>query len=112
MTYQFRFREEPFGLNSALDNAEELLSTDFAETWQGEVSRKSPDYVRWVQRSLNQILGLRLAVDGGSRFMLSKPLHPFGKKRTRKAQGSVLETSASTVVDQCGAINHIRKVSM
>jgi zinc D-Ala-D-Ala carboxypeptidase len=24
----------------------------------------SPDYIRWVQRSLNQILGLRLAVDG------------------------------------------------
>lgn len=41
MTYQFRLREEPFGLNSELDNAEELLSTDFAETWQGEVSRKS-----------------------------------------------------------------------
>lgn len=31
---------------------------------QGEVSRKSRDYIRWVQRSLNQILGLRLKEDG------------------------------------------------
>jgi len=30
----------------------------------GEVSRSSPDYVRWVQRALNQAMGLRLAVDG------------------------------------------------
>ncbi|MBI2883598.1 MAG: peptidoglycan-binding protein, partial [Candidatus Methylomirabilis oxyfera] len=32
--------------------------------WEGEVNRSSKDYIRWVQRSLNQILGLRLAVDG------------------------------------------------
>jgi hypothetical protein len=32
--------------------------------WEGEVSRSSPDYIRWVQSSLNKILGLRLAVDG------------------------------------------------
>jgi GH25 family lysozyme M1 (1,4-beta-N-acetylmuramidase) len=32
--------------------------------WEMEVSRNSGEYIRWVQRSLNQILGLHLAVDG------------------------------------------------
>lgn len=35
-----------------------------AETRSGEGNRGSRDYVRWLQRSLNQILGLRLAEDG------------------------------------------------
>jgi hypothetical protein len=35
-----------------------------AETWEGEVNRRSPEYIRWVQQALNQILGLRLQVDG------------------------------------------------
>ena len=34
------------------------------QEWESEVSRSSPDYIRWVQSSLNKILGLRLAVDG------------------------------------------------
>lgn len=32
--------------------------------WQGEVNRSSRDYTKWVQLSLNFILGLRLAEDG------------------------------------------------
>ena len=32
--------------------------------WEGEVSRTGPDYIRWVQSSLNRVIGLRLAVDG------------------------------------------------
>jgi peptidoglycan hydrolase-like protein with peptidoglycan-binding domain len=37
------------------------------EEWaaeEGEISRSSPDYIKWVQISLNKLLGLRLAVDG------------------------------------------------
>ena len=29
-----------------------------------EISRSSPEYVRWVQQALNQALGLKLVVDG------------------------------------------------
>ena len=32
--------------------------------WEEEIDRKSRGYVRWVQRSLNQLLRIRLAVDG------------------------------------------------
>ena len=35
-----------------------------AGAWQSEVSRGSPEYVRWVQQTLNRVLGLRLAEDG------------------------------------------------
>lgn len=31
---------------------------------ENELNRSSPDYIRWVQNSLNKIMGLRLAVDG------------------------------------------------
>ncbi|MCB0174084.1 MAG: peptidoglycan-binding protein [Anaerolineae bacterium] len=31
---------------------------------EGEVNRRSNSYIRWVQQSLNKILGLRLVVDG------------------------------------------------
>lgn len=51
MSYEFTFRPEPFPW---LPESE----------WEGGANRGSPDYVRWVQASLNQVMGLRLAVDG------------------------------------------------
>jgi len=32
--------------------------------WESEIDRGSRDYIKWVQRSLNQLLGLNLAADG------------------------------------------------
>lgn len=32
--------------------------------WESEVGRGSPDYIRWLQSSLNKLQGLRLLVDG------------------------------------------------
>lgn len=37
---------------------------ELGESWQGEWNRSSNEYVRWIQRSLNQVLSLRLAEDG------------------------------------------------
>lgn len=54
--------------------------------WMDEVSRSSSEYIRWVQQSLNQIMGLRLAVDG-----ISGPL-------TRSAARS-FQTRARITVD-------------
>src|SRR5262245_5256722 len=51
MRLDYSFTPEPFAWPSEPD-------------WEGEVSRSSPEYGRWVQSSLNQLLGLRLAVDG------------------------------------------------
>jgi hypothetical protein len=40
------------------------FSSEPAPSLLREVGRSRPDYVRWVQGSLNRLLGLRLAVDG------------------------------------------------
>ncbi|MBI2906443.1 MAG: peptidoglycan-binding protein [Chloroflexi bacterium] len=43
----------------------EIFGPDTAgEAWEVEASRASPDYIRWVQQSLNKIMSLRLGVDG------------------------------------------------
>src|SRR6185295_16020471 len=34
------------------------------QEWETTVNRSSADYIKWVQQSLNSILGLRLATDG------------------------------------------------
>lgn len=39
---------------------------EFTNEWVGELvgETQSSEYVRWVQQSLNRLMGLRLAVDG------------------------------------------------
>ena len=91
MTYQFRFREEAFEVNSELDS-------DFAEPWQGEVSRKTPDYVRWVQRSLNEILGLRLAVDGEPGSQTRGAIRSFQQRQQLTVDGIVGEKTERALV--------------
>jgi len=51
MRLESSFKPEPFAWPSE-------------QEWEGEVTRSSPEYGRWVQSSLKQLLGLRLAVDG------------------------------------------------
>jgi Putative peptidoglycan-binding domain-containing protein len=41
-----------------------VLDRFAAAAWNSEVNDRSREYIRWVQRSLNQVLGLRLAQDG------------------------------------------------
>lgn len=41
----------------------DAIGDEFSDI-EGEVNRKSRDYIRWVQSSLNRILGLNLVVDG------------------------------------------------
>lgn len=51
----------------AQDTASEFEAFDFeadASEWESEVNRSRRDYIKWVQQSVNQIMGLRLAVDG------------------------------------------------
>jgi Penicillin-insensitive murein endopeptidase/Putative peptidoglycan binding domain len=65
MNRQFNFQIEPFEFESELDEMFGAFDTELADQeWEAETSRHSPEYIRWGQRSLNQILGLRLAVDG------------------------------------------------
>lgn len=57
--------------------------------WEGEISRSSHDYVRWVQASLNSIDGTRLAVDGISGPMTRSAVRSFQSRRGLAADGVV-----------------------
>lgn len=51
------------------------------QEWESEVSRSSPDYIRWVQSSLNKMLGLRLAVDGIIGTMTRSAIRSFQQRQ-------------------------------
>lgn len=57
--------------------------------WEGEVNRQSPEYVRWVQQSLNQIMGLRLAVDGITGPMTRSAIRSFQQRQGLSVDGIV-----------------------
>ena len=60
----------------------------FAEP-KNQVARKSRDYVRWVQRSLNKIMGLRLVVDGISGRNTRSAIRKFQRQQRLTADGIV-----------------------
>lgn len=57
--------------------------------WLGEVSRSSSEYVRWVQQSLNKILGLRLDVDGISGTQTRSAVRSFQQRAGITVDGIV-----------------------
>jgi peptidoglycan hydrolase-like protein with peptidoglycan-binding domain len=58
-------------------------------SWQGETNRSSPDYVRWVQQSLNQIMGLSLDVDGIIGPMTRSAIRSFQQQNGLEVDGIV-----------------------
>jgi len=98
MWAELLFDPEPFGgytefgdrsqLTRGFDEAESFGSgTDFE--WEGEVSRISPAYVRWVQQSLNRVLNLRLAEDGLMGTQTRSAVRSFQQRSGLQADGSV-----------------------
>jgi outer membrane protein OmpA-like peptidoglycan-associated protein len=73
----------------ALDELEAADPELAGETWQGEANRNSRDYVRWVQQSLNQIMGLRLAVDGVMGAATRSAIRSFQQRNGLPADGVV-----------------------
>jgi peptidoglycan hydrolase-like protein with peptidoglycan-binding domain len=55
----------------------------------GVVNRQSPAYIRWVQSSLNKLLGLRLAVDGDSGTRTRSAIRSFQQRAGLTADGQV-----------------------
>lgn len=66
-----------------------FLAGESTASLQGETSRTSRDYVRWVQQSLNQILGLRLAVDGISGTQTRSAIRSFQQQNGLEVDGIV-----------------------
>jgi len=88
MREQFVFETEPF---EAEAESEELASfdTELADEEEGEINRGSAAYVRWVQSALNQVLGLRLAVDGQSGTQTRSAIRSFQQRRGLTDDGEV-----------------------
>ena len=55
----------------------------------GRVDRKSKPYAKWVQRSLNKVAGLRLAIDGDIGTMTKSAIRDFQRKHGLKVDGIV-----------------------
>ncbi|MCI0537238.1 MAG: DUF2272 domain-containing protein [Verrucomicrobiales bacterium] len=62
---------------------------EYPNEWEGEVNRNSRDYIRWVQRSLNKVLSLGLAVDGISGTFTRSAIRSFQQKQGLAADGVV-----------------------
>lgn len=69
----------------------------------GPVNRNSPEYIKWVQRSLNQILGLKLTVDGISGAQTRSAVRSFQQRRGLTADGIVgAQTEAALIAAGAG----------
>lgn len=59
------------------------------QEWEVPVNRNSRDYLKWVQQSLNQIMGLRLAVDGDIGPQTRSAIRSFQQRQGLAADGIV-----------------------
>jgi peptidoglycan hydrolase-like protein with peptidoglycan-binding domain len=89
-----RANQAPETRNAATGSefAEELeaFDTELADLeWEGEIARSSREYIRWVQQSLNQIMGLRLAVDGIIGPMTRSAIRSFQQRQGLSVDGIV-----------------------
>jgi Putative peptidoglycan binding domain len=92
MKNQFIFDMEPFDAYLEFDEDEEKepeACSEFDEEWDKEVNRLSPDYIRWIQDSLNKILGVRLTEGGVMGRQTRSAIRTFQQRRGLKADGIV-----------------------
>jgi hypothetical protein len=89
---QKRIYEEPHGLEFEIETGTRhpASRTQMEELLEPEVSyRKSRKYIRWVQRSLNRIMGLSLAVDGRTGRNTRDAIRSFQRTQGLKVDGEV-----------------------
>lgn len=67
----------------------EAFDTELADEWQSEVNRSSSTYIKWIQQSLNQLMGLRLAVDGISGTQTRSAIRSFQQQHGLVVDGIV-----------------------
>lgn len=80
------FEAEPFEDYTEFDEWEDAGAWA-SRGWEGEVNRRSPEYVRRVQRALNRLLGLKLVSDGVWGTRTRNAVIAFQKRRGLKASG-------------------------
>lgn len=103
MRHQLTFRPEPFPEYFEFDRLKSL-GIPSAVLLEGEVSRSSPDYIRWVQSFLNRLLGFRLAVDGISGPATRSAVRGFQQKSGLTVDG-ILGPETEGALIRAGAGN-------
>lgn len=87
---------EPFSFNSQ-ESGNEALEMESFEYLESEVNRNSPEFIRWVQESLNKILNLRLIVDGRLGPSTRNAIRSFQQKKGLVADGIIGEKTESAL---------------
>lgn len=64
-----------------------VLERERFDYWESEVNRNTPDYIRWVQDSLNKVLGLQLKVDGIMGPQAKSAIRSFQQRQGLVADG-------------------------
>ncbi len=73
-------------LDEIIESAE--FESESGESWEvGQPDRSSRAYMKWVQQSLNQILGLKLSTDGVMGAQTRSAIRSFQQKRGLKPDG-------------------------
>jgi peptidoglycan hydrolase-like protein with peptidoglycan-binding domain len=75
----------------------EMMEFDDGE-WLGEVNRSSREYTRWVQESLNKLIGAKLAVDGISGTLTRSAVRSFQSRAGLTADGVVGPLTESALI--------------
>lgn len=84
------YDEAQTGAFSELEEEAGLFDTELApEVWEREVNRHDREYVRWIQQSLNQSLGLRLAADGILGRQTRSAIRSFQQRQGLRVDGVV-----------------------
>ena len=82
-------RLEPFEAYSKFDEELDLFDLKAEDKLVGEMNRSSSTYIRWIQSSLNRIMGLRLAVDGIMRPQTRSAIRSFQQRQGLTVDGIV-----------------------
>jgi N-acetyl-anhydromuramyl-L-alanine amidase AmpD len=96
------YEEEQPETDLELNDAMEFLDPERDDSWQGEVNRSSKDYIRWVQESLNRILGLRLTVDGIMGPQTRSAIRSFQQKQGLTVDGNVGPNTEAALIKATG----------
>jgi peptidoglycan hydrolase-like protein with peptidoglycan-binding domain len=80
----------PHGVQPELYEAE--------QGWQGEVNRSSAAYLRWVQQSLNKVLGAKLSADGIIGTQTRSAIRSFQQQRGLPVDGVVSPNTEAALV--------------
>lgn len=77
----------------------EPFSWPLLPEWGSEATRSTHDFIRWVQSSLNQVLGLRRSVNGVMNRATHDALRDFQKQEGLPVDGIAGSETEMALVD-------------